>query len=102
MRSRPFLDLMRSFKWFPGLFWTFNLVLAKSHVSSSSFCIFVTFKNRKNSDDVRKAVKGGGIKFAKQAKTYCLGLNKRRYNKTGVRYLEIVKNPEKKDFHAVN
>jgi len=50
MRSRPFLDLMRSFKWFPGLFWTFNLVLAKSHVSSSSFRIFVTFKNRKNGD----------------------------------------------------
>ena len=41
-------------------------------------------------------MKGGGIKFAKQAKTYCPGLNKRRYNKTGVRYLEIVKNPEKK------
>ena len=45
---------------------------------------------------MRKAVKGGGIKFAKQAKTYCPGLNKRRYNKTGVRNLEIVKNPEKK------
>ena len=41
-------------------------------------------------------MKGGGIKFAKQAKTYCPGLNKRRYNKTGVRYLEIVKNSEKK------